>query len=394
MKTCNNQLLTIAYVSRDNAKDMHSWSGTVYFMAEALKRQGINLFYIDNLIKKQNIFPRLINFVYSRFINIFTNKQFQNNRTIGISKMFAKEIEKRLPENYDVIFIPSGTLQMAFLKSEKKKVIYNDATFASMINFYPAFTNLCSRTLKEGEYIERRAFDNSDLLFFSSDWAAQSAIKDYNVNPSKVKVIPFGANIIKNYTDTEIAEIINNRCKNINSKCNLLFIGVDWERKGGNIALEIVKKLHCKNVNVHLDIVGIKNMLFELPDYVTNHGFLNKNLEVDYKKIEALYFNANFFLLPTRNECYGIVLSEAASFGLPSITTKTGGTETIIKDNINGMTFSLEDPPEKYEEYICEIIKNHEKYKNLCFSTHNDYKERLNWDVAGKQIVNCIKQIF
>jgi len=75
MKAYNNKPLTIAYVSRDNAKDLNSWSGLVYFIAEALKRQGINLFYIDNLIKKQNIFLRIINFVYSGFISIFTNKQ-------------------------------------------------------------------------------------------------------------------------------------------------------------------------------------------------------------------------------------------------------------------------------------------------------------------------------
>jgi glycosyltransferase involved in cell wall biosynthesis len=387
----DNSTLTLAYVTEGNAKDIFNGSGTAFFIAEALKKQGIELYYIDNLVKKKHFFTHVADKFFTKIINIFTGKQYSSNRTVKISKMFAKEIEKRLPENIDCIFIPFGTIPMAFLRSNVKKIIYNDATFASMINYYPGFSNLCSKTLREGNIIDKNAFENADLLIFSSDWAAQSAIHDYNINQSKIKVIPFGANIENEYTESEISEIIENRC---NEKCNLLFVGVDWERKGGNIALEIANKLHSQNINIHLDIVGIKDMPISLPDFVTNHGFISKKTDDGMTKIMELYKNARFFIFPTRQECTAIVFSEAASFALPVITTKTGGTETIIKDNINGMTFNLSDSPEKYAEYIKRLISNQDEYKKLCFSAFNDYKERLNWNVAGKQIVNSIKEIL
>ena len=387
----DNSTLTLAYITEGNAKDILNGSGTVFFIAEALKKQGIELYYIDKLIKKKHFFTHIADKFLTKIIKIFTGKQYSSNRTVKISKMFARKIEKKLPKNIDCIFIPFGTIPIAFLRNNVKKIIYNDATFAAMINYYPGFTNLCSKTLQEGNIIDKNAFENADLLIFSSDWAAQSAVQDYNINPSKIKVIPFGANIERSYSDDEISVIIENRC---NGKCNLLFVGVDWKRKGGNIALEIANKLHFQNINVHLDIVGIKDMPISLPDYVTNHGFINKKTNDGMTKIMELYKNAHFFIFPTRQECTAIVFSEAASFALPAITTKTGGTETIIKDNKNGMTFHLSDSPEKYVEYIKKLVSNQDDYKKLCFSAFNDYKERLNWDAAGKQIVNSIKEIL
>jgi glycosyltransferase involved in cell wall biosynthesis len=387
--TSNN--INLAYIAAGNAKDVHEWSGTVFFIAKALERQGINICYIDNIYKTKDV-GDWIRFFWKVLYKIYfkiTGKKYQGDRTLKSAKKYAKKIEKRLPENIDVIFSTS-TITMAFLESNKKKIIYIDATLAAMVNYYPGFSNLCSKTLNEGAIIEKTAFENADLLLFASDWAAQSAIKDYKANPSKVKVIPFGANIEKEYSDTEIMNIIEKRCASLKTQCNLLFIGVDWKRKGGDIVLEIAKQLHSQNINVRLDIVGIKDMVLNLPDYITNHGFISKESEEGRNKLEKLFCSAHFFVLPTQYECFGIVFSESSSFGLPSITTKTGGTETAVKDNINGMTFALSDSPEKYTEYIKTLIINPAEYENLCHSTFNDYKQRLNWKVAGEQILKFI----
>jgi len=390
----NNKILKIVYISKDNSKDMRSWSGLTYFISDSLRLHGAELIFIDNILINNYLFIKIIDKIYSILIKIFSGKIYQNNRTIRLSKKYANIINKKIPMDADAILIPSGTIQMAFLNTDKKKILYNDATFASMINFYPAFTNLCKKTIYEGNLIDKKAFENSDILIFSSDWAANSAINDYNINPSKVKVIPFGANILKSYSDKEISDIIENRCNNINTKCNFLFIGVDWERKGGNIALDIINLLHSKNINLHFDIVGIKNLSLELPYYVTNHGFLNKSIEEEKNKIDNLYINANFLLFPTRFECSAIVFSEASSFGLPAITTKTGGTETIIKDNLNGMTFNLNANIDEYVNYILKTIENKDNYKKLCQSSYNEYITRLNWNVSGKKIIDSIEQLF
>jgi glycosyltransferase involved in cell wall biosynthesis len=280
---------------------------------------------------------------------------------------------------------------MAFLKCLQKKIIYNDSTMACMIDYYSQFSNLCRKTIHEGNILDKMAFNNCDLLLMASEWAAESVINDYRINPEKVKVVPFGANMENNLTDKEISEIIYSRsARNV---CNLLFVGVDWERKGGSIAVEIACLLHKRGIEVHLDIIGIRKEL-TLPSYIINHGFISKFTETGRKKIENLYKNASFFVLPTRAECAGIVFCEAASYGLPSIATKTGGVSTYIKDNFNGMTFSVNSSSKSYADYIEKIFLDKKKYEQLCFQSFLDYKKRLNWEVVGCQIRNLIKEIL
>ena len=116
----------------------------------------------------------------------------------------------------------------------------------------------------------------------------------------------------------------------------MLFVGVDWEKKGGKIAFETLLELERLGISAHLTIVGC------VPPSDIRHknlrlaGSLNKNDSSQRRQLYHLYRNADFFLLPTRAECYGIALCEANAFGLPAITTDTGGIADIIENGKNG----------------------------------------------------------
>jgi len=376
--------MKITYVTTGDANDIHYWSGLSYNIAKALEKQGAEIEYIDNLSAKKSFFD----LVRRIFVRLIFHKGIPADRTFAIAKQYAKEIEKRLSPDTDIVFSP-GSLPIALLKTPKKKVFYTDATFAAMLNYYPGFDNLAGYAVNMGNQLERCALQSSDLIFYASDWAADSAVNDYHTNPQKVKVIPFGANIEHSNTEADIRQMIGNR---LNGRCNLLFCGVDWKRKGGEMALQIAQELRNKNIPVHLDIVGIREYL-ELPDFAKNHGFISKKTTEECRKLNELFTNAHFFLLPTRAECYGLVFCEAASFGLPSIATKTGGVTTIIRDHINGMTFDLSASPKDYAGYIINLLGNPEEYEKLSLSAFRDYKERLNWEVAGKAMMDYIKKL-
>lgn len=297
----------------------------------------------------------------------------------------------RLPSDAEVVFAASP-IPLTYLKSDKIKVFYADANFADMINYYyPGFFNLSARTIKMRNKMEQDALNNCDLVLYSSDWAANGAKNNYKINDTdKIKVVPFGANCECTRTKDDIAKIIDNKQKNV---CNLLFVGVDWERKGGCIALQTAKILHEKGVKVRLDIAGIRKCPIELPDYVENHGFISKTTQEGKEKINNLFEKAHFFILPTRADCTPVVFGEAASFGLPVLSTKTGGVQSVVFDNKNGKLFELSDKSEKYAEYIQTTFVNFENYKNLCFSSFEQYETRLNWKVAGQKILEYIEEL-
>jgi glycosyltransferase involved in cell wall biosynthesis len=277
------------------------------------------------------------------------------------------------------------------LKTKKPKVFYTDATFAGMLGFYDSFSNLCGETIKHGNYLEQKALESSNLAIYSSEWAAKTAIDNYYVNPNKIKVVPFGANIDCNRKIDDIKNIIDNRSAN---NLNLLFLGVDWYRKGGDFAVKISKELNNLGLKTTLHIAGIRKLPFDnLPDYIVNHGFISKSSEEGKNKINDLFSKSHFLLVPSIAEAYGLVFCEANSFGLPSLSTNVGGIPTIIKDDINGKKFSINSDVSEWCNYISNSFIDKEKYNSMCMSSFGEYENRLNWSVAGKTIIKLLNEI-
>ncbi len=95
-----------------------------------------------------------------------------------------------------------------------------------------------------------KALKKASAVVSSSKWAAQSVVKDYNISPNKVHTVPFGANIER----TPPEEIVERRKKS--DCCRLLFIGANWQRKGGEIAFETLLKLEELGIRAELVICG------------------------------------------------------------------------------------------------------------------------------------------
>ena len=98
-------------------------------------------------------------------------------------------------------------------------------------------------------------------------------------------------------------------------------------------------------------------------------------------------------LLPTRAECAGVVFSESSAYGIPSITTNTGGVPTYVKDGINGYALPVEAGPEVYAKKIEQLVSDQQVLQNLKLSARNYYDEKLNWDRWGQQFQQIAERL-
>jgi len=376
--------MKVSYLTTYDATDVHKWSGLGYFIAKAIKDQGVEIDFVGNL-EPQNA-PK---FYINKILAKLTGKHFIPARTPAYAKLISTEAEKRISSDSDIAFAP-GTPAICFLKTNKLKVFYTDATFAGMLGFYKDFSNLSSITIRNGNDMEQKALDNCDLAIYSSEWAADSARKFYKVNPDKIKVVPFGANIFKVKPINEIKEIIEKKPKD---ECHLLFMGVDWDRKGGDTAINIAKCLNEMGLKTYLHLSGLNELpVSNLPEYVINHGFLSKESADGQKKIDELFSISHFFVLPTKADCTPLVCSEANAFGLPCITTNVGGIPSLIEDNVNGKMFNSGDSAQLYADYIYASMQDQKHYAEFSISSYEYYLKNLNWDVTGKKLVEILKQ--
>jgi glycosyltransferase involved in cell wall biosynthesis len=377
--------MNISYVTTYDAHDIQQWSGTGYYIAKALEQQNAQLDYAGNLNTPVTNYLKFKKRIYGKL-----GKRFLTERVPWLVRSNAIQAEAKINPAADIIFSPS-TLPISLIETKKPKVFYTDATFAGMLDFYPYLTNVCAESIAHGNALEQAAFDSCDLAIYSSGWAAQSAIDNYKVNPEKIKVVPFGANIICNRKANDIEQIIMARDE---KTCHLFFLGVEWDRKGGDMALQVTKLLNQIGLPTILHIAGIREIPVEiLPSYVQNHGFLNKNTDEGTQELNGLFNKSHFLIMPTKADCTPVVYAEANSFGLPCLSTNVGGTATLIHDNVNGKLFALSDAAEKYAAYIENCFTNRAEYQELCRSSFNEYETRLNWQTAGKSIMDLLKAV-
>lgn len=365
----------IAYVTTFEPQDIHAWSGLIYHIKRALSKAGAEVESISNLKKGSFLRCATKKLVYQ----YYKKKDYHRDREPSLQRGYARQIKRRLRVEHEVIFSP-GTLAVGALQHERPIAIWTDATFANLVATYPEYQNLCAETLRNGHETERQFLSRVSVAIYSSQWAAQSAIQDYGADPARVKVVPFGANLPSERSEEDV---LANTAKKSNEVCRLLFIGTDWARKGGEVAVAVAETLLKRGIEVELNIVGAAPPQ-KLPSYAISHGYLSKAHPDHYKTLDGLMSSCHFFILPSRSECFGVVFAEAASYGLPSIATKVGGISDAVAHGESGFLFEPDANPEDYCEVIERYFQDPKAYLELSASSHAVYRKKLNWKVAGQ----------
>jgi len=173
----------------------------------------------------------------------------------------------------------------------------------------------------------------------------------------------------------------------------LLFVGVDWVRKGGDVAFAAVQQLRQQGVDATLTIVGCQTPAgVRSQPFVQVHRFLRRNHPAELQQLHALFSQANLFILPTRAEAFGIVFAEAASFGLPSLACNTGGVSAAIESGKTGVLLDVAASAADFVAQINTLRANPTAYRQMCLAAFAKYQTQLNWGVIARRIHAEIEQ--
>ncbi len=379
--------MRIAYTTTFDARDVHNWSGTPFYMSKAFQENGIDVEYIDSLKRNLPRFFKLKQFWKKHICDQRESPRFNIHAAKSYSAQVAKQLENK---SIDAIVSPLVN-PVAYLETKKPIVLWTDALYAALIGFYSPFSKHSANSLGEGNIVTAECLSRTSLAIFCSEWAAKSAIEIYGVQKEKVKIVPFGANIDTFPDLAAIREIVKKRA---HDKIKLLFLAKSWERKGGDVVLAVTRALHAAGHRVELTIVGYTPPAHEnIPDYVKCLGFVSKHTPQGKETIRQLLTDTHFLFVPSRAEAYGIVFCEANAFGVPCLTTYVGGISSVVKDNINGMTFSLYASVTDYCNYIVNLMHERARYEALALSSYNEFITRLNWKSAIQEVRRLIQEV-
>lgn len=373
--------MRILFLSSDDPKDKKSWSGTLNSFFNVLEKNNEVIWSG----KCEPIILKYLLYIPKVLLKVF-GKRFIITHTKLYSFFTSRKVELLLKkEEFDLIFAPGASVQIAYLRTNIPIIYLSDATFCAMTNYYHSHENLICRNIQSGNDIERRALSKAKHIIMASEWALKSAINDYNIDEKKISILEFGPNLkkIPKREDIKIGdkEIIT-----------LLFLGVDWTRKGGDKVVKAFKHLEKKGLKLKLYIVGCNAEC--ISENIEVIEFIDKN---DNKQLERLYgilHKTDILVLPTIAECAGIVYCEASAFGIPIITNDTGGVPNYVINNYNGYRLNVKSDYIDYASKIEELYNDRKKLINMSNNSRDLYEKKLNWNIWGKEIDKIIKNLL
>lgn len=163
-------------------------------------------------------------------------------------------------------------------------------------------------------------------------------VTSYVQNEIHKITFPIEAAVISNPVDRKFFNITKHVIPN-----RLLFVGGIEERKGLEVLINALYTVKKTIPNITLSVVGGVRSPFYYADIVKlicdlkldkNVNFIGK---VNDDKLMAEYSNSSIYISPSFEESEGITILEAMATGTPVIATRSGGSESIIKDNVDGL---------------------------------------------------------
>ena len=174
-----------------------------------------------------------------------------------------------------------------------------------------------------------KVFAAAKLIISTSEWAAACLRREYPDCETEIAVRP-------NPVDTSVFsdKLPGERMSRSGTarKVEVLFLGGDFERKGGPDLLEAWEQGRISEVATLKIVTGNDIPVREHDGVVWLSG-----ISVHTDEWLNLWRAADVFVMPTREEAFGNVFQEASAAGLPSIGTRITALPEVIIDGETGL---------------------------------------------------------
>jgi len=307
-------------------------------------------------------------------------EQLKNNKIKSLiihKKNF--QLKKKFLQNYDIFHIFGGwslfhiKLSVLALRMKKKLIIHP-------MGFYEPWSLNQKKIKKMFAWVlyQKEILLRADLIHCASDNEERNLLK--LCSSFKTIVLPFGVNNI--FIKRKIIKKLNKKAlffSRLHYKKGLADLIYTWGIVG--------------NSDWTLDIVGDGDNIGHFKKMLNNKKVKINFLEPVYSNIKKirLFSEYDFFVLPTKNENFGISILEALSRGLPVLTTTATPWNNILEYNA-GWIINKVKP-----ELRMNLVKILKMNSNQFFiKSKNAVKlaKKFTWSVLFKEYIKTYKYLL
>ena len=276
----------------------------------------------------------------------------------------------------DIVHLQSGSGGIFLLRKLKTKIIVTTHT-NNYIFQHRRFGKISKRLLAP---MEKSTYQIADRILSVSSYVKKNLISDYQISPSKVRVVPNGVN----------SDIFYPIPHYFHDKKNILYVGRLYKGKGLEFLIDAVELLIPDHPTVRLWVAGQGAYFKKIQAFIQDRTIHKHIVFLGWKDSEALkqlYNEATVYVMPSIVEGFGMTLLEAMACGCPVIVTDSGGAIDIIRHNHNGLLIPYGNA-KQLAASISRIMMDEEKKERLIqngLKTVQDFR----WEVIARTLY-CI----
>jgi glycosyltransferase involved in cell wall biosynthesis len=245
--------------------------------------------------------------------------------------------------------------------------VYTDHTHLSNLHY----ADFDRRQLRSRGWLrlERSLYHNATMVFTRSTDVAADLNRFYEVPADKVECVWAGSNVAIDAQARRQNDDYSNQ--------RILFVGIDWERKGGPELIAAFREVLRSHPRAQLVIAGAA----VTPD-VPNCTVLGR---ISAAELARHYQQASIFCLPTKREPFGIAFVEALQHRLPVVATRVGAVPDMVSEDVNGY---LVAPGEiaPLTERLNRLLADPQLCRTMGERSYEQARDRYDWRRVGARI--------
>jgi glycosyltransferase involved in cell wall biosynthesis len=364
--------LRIVGLIQGDVNDLLSRAGVNYRLYKELGRTA-------SVIKVIDVEPSGLRRYWLALRTFYPNRRkwarrfYENPRIFDARSTLASRQLEQVSEHYDII-LQDGAMWLPRRSSLKIPLItYHDSNVILGSNGGPLAqgSHYKGRKLRQAVALEKKVYNTASRVLTFSEWVRKSMIRDFQLPEDKVRVARPGVNFeIPEDWEKQYDEPI------------ILFVGRNFERKGGPALLKAFRLAREQIPNARLVIVGCSPTVNEAG--ITVKGLIPRERE---HEIKELYKTASVFALPSLFEPFGLVFLEAMAHKLPCVGANICAMPEIIGHGECGF-LAHPDDDKTLADILITLLKNPELMRRMGARGYQKVKAEYTWEKFARTVIS------
>jgi starch synthase len=289
-------------------------------------------------------------------------------------------LEQIRSDDYAHVFLQIGAMFSlpSVLRGRAKCMSYHDGNILESLASGYGMECVPQRTVDAAIEYERELAHSVDLVLTMSEYLRQSFIHGFGIPAHRVVNVGGGIN------QMSIPEIPAD--KDYDS-AEVLFVGVEFERKGGKQLLKAFSNLVQQFPRAKLHVVGPASVTIPpgLKRSVILHGFLRKSDPQEAAVLQELYKRCALVVLPSLYEPFGIALLEAMVHGLACVGTNGWALREIVRPGINGQLVERGNVDDLVDKMV-GLLSSPEEIRRMGQAGRHIVVNEYTWSAVVKRV--------